>query len=763
MLAAAAVLAGGIGIGAWSVSGERLAAAAAVLSLMMAAGASSPRNRVYGAVFFLTAGFALGRFRIAMPASAVSAAWVRIDPDRPVRLVGTLGDFWTGPVGRRRTRLLAESITQSGAPMSFPADLSVSAFGEAPLPGVRGDRIALTVSIDAPEDPVSTRDFPVPWRVFRATLKSGWQAEARSRGLASAPGEIGEFFARQLFAAPLPRRTVQEPVAALLLGRTGELDAETADTVRQGGFAHILLATGLHAGIFAAAVAGTLRGLRARRRTRDIALLFAIAAFTLLCGGKPSVTRVALTLGVLLVSRLAELPISPLQAIGASAMTFLVFDPQELWRFGFWLTYVAAVAIALLTRPFVRGLSFLPLRLRFAFAVTFAAQLAAAPLVLWRFNSVQTGTWAFAPLGVALAAALMALGVALLSALVFHLPAAIPAAGFAALFSASEGIAGRLKQVSLLVVTPSFLAVIALLFLVALAAWGGERSRAPALALYGVIFLILAIRHRTGAARRDFSIEALDVGQGDAFLLRSGPSAFLVDGGGAFSGAEDFGRVRLLPKLLDRGVRRLDGVLLSHPHPDHAGGLFSVLRDLRVGAFFHGDGEDEGDFFARLDAAARSAGIATRVLRAGDTVSWAGGKFLVLRSGGTRFKKDPINNESVVLLYVRGSRRVLLTGDAGIPAEQEILGRLGLVPHVDVLKVGHHGSRTSSGADFVAAFAPKAALLSCGRHNRFHHPSPETLATFARRRIPVFRTDLRSDVGILVTPDHLFLRERGRP
>jgi competence protein ComEC len=151
------------------------------------------------------------------------------------------------------------------------------------------------------------------------------------------------------------------------------------------------------------------------------------------------------------------------------------------------------------------------------------------------------------------------------------------------------------------------------------------------------------------------------------------------------------------------------------------------------------------------------------VLRSGERIPWANGAFTVVRSGGRPFKRDPINNESVVLLYERGRRRVLLTGDAGAPAESEILAGMPAPLRVDVLKVGHHGSRTSSQPEFVAAFAPRVALLSCGRRNRFHHPSPETLETFARLKVPVFRTDLRSDVGFLVTPTHLLLRERGRP
>jgi competence protein ComEC len=764
LLGAAAFFAAGIAAGAASVEGERLALAVVVLAFAGSAVAGSRAARAHAAVFFLAAGFATGRLRIRIPADEARAAWNRIDPDRPVRIVGTLRDFWTGPSGRRRARLAAETIEQSDEVLAFPASVTLYAFGEAMPLGVAGDRIRVTASLEEPEDPVSTRDLPVPARPYRATLKSGWQAAIAGRTAASIPGAINDHFARRLFSSNLPREDVVEPVAALLLGRAGELDDATAETVRQGGFAHVLLATGLQVGIFALLLQAALAAAGVRRRVRDVALLAGIASFWALGGGGPSVSRVALTLAFLLASRLAEMPVSPLQALGASALVILGVDPPELWRFGFWLTYAAALSIALAVEPIADALGFLPPRPRRLAAVTLAAQLSVAPLVLWRFNAVQPLAWAAAPLAAVAAGSLMLAGFGVLAATAFHAPPGAPGFLFAALFAAVERLASWIHRGSFLATTPPLPAVLALLALAAVAVCARRLfARCAALAAFGTLFIVLALRGAGGPRSEEFSVEALDVGQGDAFLLRSGPSAFLVDGGGSFSGAEDFGRIRLLPKLLDRGVRRIDGVLLSHPHPDHAAGLVAVLREIPVGAFFHGDGEDEGGWFARLDEEARSADRSVRVVRTGESLPWAGGRFDVLRSGGRRFKKDPINNESVVLLYSRGHRRVLLTGDAGVPAEEEILSQLGTPPRVDVLKVGHHGSRTSSGADFVSAFAPRAALLSCGRRNRFHHPSPETLSTFRRLGVPVFRTDLRSDVGILLTEEHLFVRERGRP
>jgi competence protein ComEC len=133
-----------------------------------------------------------------------------------------------------------------------------------------------------------------------------------------------------------------------------------------------------------------------------------------------------------------------------------------------------------------------------------------------------------------------------------------------------------------------------------------------------------------------------------------------------------------------------------------------------------------------------------------------------IHSGGPRLKLDAINNQSLVLLFERDGRRALLTGDAGAPTETALL-RHGRVPQADLLKVGHHGSRTATTPAFLAAVAPRAALLSCGRENRFGHPAPETLATLAAARTRVFRTDLLSDVCLELSPGATRVVWRGLP
>jgi len=227
------------------------------------------------------------------------------------------------------------------------------------------------------------------------------------------------------------------------------------------------------------------------------------------------------------------------------------------------------------------------------------------------------------------------------------------------------------------------------------------------------------------------------------YLVEDGPRLTIVDCGVPRS----WGSLQAALAELGRAPGDVEAVLVTHPHPDHALGLFAVLEELPVGRFWRSSGEDDGDLYADLESACRRAGVPAAALPAGYSLRLAGARLDVLHSGGRRHKVDPVNNQSLVLLFEREGRRALLTGDAGFSTEDG-LARTELLSPVDVLKVGHHGSRGSTSRAFVAALRPRAALISCGRENRFGHPAPETLATLDAAGAPAFRTDLSSDVRI---------------
>ncbi len=769
---AAILLVSGIYFGAWSVRGAGesvalLVASASSLAALVAIRRRGPAFHLAFAAFWLAAGFVSGRLRIAGPAESARAVYRDLGPAPPaaVRLDGVLTDFWSGNPPGARTTLRADRLEVAGTARPFRADVTVFLSGNGPAAARadRGDRVRLTGNLEPEDLPASERDLPLPWPRYRISVKSSRLVERRGSTLASFLTAPNRF----LFAA-LPRdrgaafdHDVRGPLAALMLGRTAELDRGMVARYRRGGLYHLLVVSGLHV-VLAAGLAGFALSLaRVEGKRRDAALLAAIVLFVLVGGANPPAVRAGLVVAILLVSRVLERPITSAQAIGLSAIVLFLAAPEEIFSVGTILTFSAVSGIAIFSKPIRLRLPPRPDWLFGGLSVALAAQCATAPILFWRFNVVAAGAWLTSPATIPLAAALIAGGGVLLLVYAMGLPAGPLPALFGFGTHALELLAERAAGCAFLRPTPALEGMLLVGALLLVAGLGPLRVRRGAAVAAGAAFLALAIAPGRAGPARGFSIEALDVGQGDAILLRWNRRAILVDGGGPFDPmAVDFGRTRLVPKLLDRGVTRLDAVLATHPHPDHALGLFAVLEEVEVGELWRSTGEDESALYARLDAVAVSRRVPVRPL--GDLDVWEreGARLSVLHSGGVKHKTDGINNQSVVGLFERDGRSALLTGDAGAPSEAELVSS-GAVGPVDALKVGHHGSRTATSAGLIDAVRPRVALLSCGRRNRFGHPAPETLRTLERFCVRVLRTDQRSDTRIELVPGATRLAWRG--
>jgi competence protein ComEC len=259
--------------------------------------------------------------------------------------------------------------------------------------------------------------------------------------------------------------------------------------------------------------------------------------------------------------------------------------------------------------------------------------------------------------------------------------------------------------------------------------------------------IAIVLPHPIEHPRDALLVEAIDVGQGDSLLLITPEGkTMLVDGGGLGGGPTqaaqdfDFGEEVVSPVLWSRGIRHLDVVALSHAHSDHMGGLPSVLRNFRPGELWVGNNPPVTPYAALLDEA-RSLRVQVRELRAGNDVALGSTQIHVLAPlENYRPEDEPKNNDSLVLHVSYRETSVLLEGDAESPIERGMLVEQGL--ESTLLKVGHHGSFTSTKPEFLARVHPQWAVISCGLHNRYGQPREEVLHELEASHVRTFSTDI---------------------
>jgi competence protein ComEC len=271
--------------------------------------------------------------------------------------------------------------------------------------------------------------------------------------------------------------------------------------------------------------------------------------------------------------------------------------------------------------------------------------------------------------------------------------------------------------------------------------------RRGAWAALGLAALAAVMPRAIERPRGALLVEAIDVGQGDSLLvITPDGKTLLVDGGGFGGGPRqapqdfDIGEEVVSPALWARGIRHLDAVALTHGHSDHMGGLPAVLRNFHPDEFWVGKNPRFAAYDALLDEAA-ALGVKVRSLRAGDEFEFGNTQVHVLAP----FRDyepgaEPTNNDSLVLHVAYGATSVMLEGDAEAPIEQAMLAEPDL--QSTLLKVGHHGSITSTRPEFFKRVAPEWAVISCGLHNRYGHPREEVLEELQEAHVQTFRTDI---------------------
>ncbi len=574
---------------------------------------------------------------------------------------------------------------------------------------------------------------------------------------------------------PALEATVLEGV---LWGDRGNLPADLRQEFSDTGTVHVLTTAGLHLGIMAGFIVWTLSLFPLVRPLRVALMLVGTWLYAALAGMHLPTLRAAsmLTAG----TAAAELGRgrTPSAIFAAAACAVALPHPLVILSPSFSMSFACVVGIALVN-PILHELGLregrgLPRLAVEVLRTSLAVQIALWPLQALYFNAFTPYAVLANAIVVPLIGLIMAAGsLFAVSSLIFA-PLAMPLGNI--VWWGLTLVIGAVRFFSSLpfahvdIPPPSHVFIVlywCTLGAAAMALTRGFSRRAKALAGAGATVLLAIIYCAPGlsaALDRDIRVDAIDVGQADCILIRApGGHAMLVDGGGRLertsAGAvvaaplgDRIATRTVMPFLLRHWVTHLDAVVLTHPHGDHVGGLPVILSRELVGAVYDSAQQYSGPAYHHALEVMRDRHIRwIQALRgtAFDLGPTTHVHVLAPELPLITGTSSDINNNSVVLRVTFGHVAMLLTGDAQSEAEARLLSHGDSGLRSDILKVGHHGSAYSSTPTFLAAVQPKVAIISCGLHNVFGHPSPRTLAALSANHAQVYRTDLDGGVSII--------------
>jgi competence protein ComEC len=540
---------------------------------------------------------------------------------------------------------------------------------------------------------------------------------------------------------------------ALLLGDRARMSPSDTQSLQKSGIFHIIAISGAHIAIISFFLFSIFKLVRIPTRLSYLLVIASIVFYSFLVEGRASVVRAAIMSLAFLLGKLIWRNVNLVNTISIAAFILLIHNPLNLFDSGFQLTFAATLSIILFFPKIIKYLPRLPLRISEMFVISLGAQLGVMPIIASVFNRIAFSSVILNFAAVPLTALIMAGGF-IFFPLSFINPFLAQLWAKAVkilinLLTGSSHLFNKLPFLSYRIPTPHLFTIIGyFIFLCLLLLPSKFKRQKVAFSLCFLFFFILLISYPFPSHSKNLRLTFIDVGQGESILIEfPGHKKMLVDGGGLPEKSFDIGENVVSPFLWNKGIKKINYLVLTHAHPDHFKGLKAVASNFRIGEFWEAFSPSEDKAYKEFKESLPSSLPCKRTFRGAS-----------LQEGGVRIdvlypeKADPIvpsadNNQSIVIRLEYAETSFLLTGDIELQSETRIL-ELGGKLKSQVLKSPHHGSSSSSSEAFLEKVEPKIAVISVGEGNMYGFPAPDVLKRYEEMRIKVYRTDIHGAVEL---------------
>ncbi|MBL7647771.1 MAG: DNA internalization-related competence protein ComEC/Rec2 [Candidatus Hydrogenedentes bacterium] len=723
------------------------------------------RDGVPIALVFLLAGVALEINQRPMRHGDSLSRHNRQHPDSIYRIEGTVMDapIYTADLDYAPVRLHADRVEVGGMQLEARGGVIVR-WSDPRRPLHTGERIRVQGKLDPVLGEVNLGIGGA--EDYYRTL--GYHSALRTRGdtiqwLSRPVWSIGYWASRlrhwqaDVFARTAPA-DIQVFLRAVWLGDRATYSEEAYRPYLETGTAHILSVSGVHVGIVYLSLHWALRGIIRNRKQRNAMVLLAVVLFALMTGARPPILRAAIMIGLYLWAEFLEREPDAPTALSIAALLFLGANPGLLWDTAFILSFGSLASILVFSEAIAHRLTQVPLIFRQNVATTLGVSILPLPLAAHFFHLVPVlGSVCNLMVIPLLTGVLWLCMLVLLLAPFSTAVASLFGHAAAPLIYLIEWIAVYFAQLPLAFITVTSPTLIAGLLYVAAAVglarllFEPERARHwTRFSLTAALLAWLLWRPLFPPATLDF----LDVGHGDsAFIRTPGGTTLLVDAGDK-SDYLDMGKRVVTTWLLAHGIDQIDYMVITHADRDHIGGAISVMRQIDIGEVILWPKSSTNVLELALLEACAEQDVPVRRVRTSESIAAAGATVSVIHPTLDSNLRG-VNNQSVVLQIEWPGLSALLSGDIEVEAERELLPRL---QPVDVLKVPHHGSHTSSSATFLDAVSPTIAVVSTRASARREAMGREVVPRYTERHIALYRTDYHGGIQVRQRGDQLVVK-----